>query len=255
MKIYVLGSCSGTEPMEGRHHTSLAMEINGQVYFFDAGECCSYTAHLLGIDMLSVSNVFISHPHMDHIGGLPHLLWTVYKMTHVKKELPKYPVNIHVSDKRIFDSLAMFVGVTEPFYDRVKLGFGQIEEGRIFEDENIKVSAIHNNHIAKTDDGWLSYSFEILTEGKKIVYSGDIGGLDDILPFIKDGCDALFIETGHHSPENICREIVDNGYAVKKLYFMHHGRAILYGYDEELEKCRKIIPSVTFCNDKDIYDI
>ena len=27
MKFHILGSCSGTEPMPGRHHTSLALEL------------------------------------------------------------------------------------------------------------------------------------------------------------------------------------------------------------------------------------
>jgi hypothetical protein len=36
---------------------------------------------------------------------------------------------------------------------------------------------------------------------------------------------------------------------------MHHGRAILYNYEAELEKCRKIIPGVKFCNDKDVIEL
>ena len=253
MKIYVLGSCSGTEPMEGRHHTSLAMEINGRVYFFDAGESCSYTAHLMGIDMLSVSDIFISHPHIDHVGGLANLLWTIFKMTSVKRCLPKYSdVTVHISNKKTFDSVVTMLEGSGVNLEKVKVVCRQIEETEIFKDENIKVSAIHNNHMPQTEE---SFSFVVYAEDRKIVYSGDIKCLDDILPFIKDGCDILFIETGHHSAENICSEIVDKGYDIKKIYFMHHGRAILYDYDGELEKCRKIIPSVTFCNDKDVYCI
>ena len=29
MKLHILGSCSGTEPEPGRHHTSLMLEVNG----------------------------------------------------------------------------------------------------------------------------------------------------------------------------------------------------------------------------------
>lgn len=73
MKIYIFGSCSRTEPMEGRHHTAFAIEINGKVYWFDAGENCSHTAHLMGVDLLLVSDIFISHPHTDHVAGLVNL--------------------------------------------------------------------------------------------------------------------------------------------------------------------------------------
>ena len=254
MKIYALGTCSGTEPMVNRHHTSFAFELNDRLYFFDAGENCSYTAHLMGLDLLKVSDVFISHPHMDHIGGLPNLLWTIFKMTYVTGNLPKYgDVNIHISDKEIFDSVKIILENTQRTYNsRVNTQFKQIEEGIIYKDENITVSAVHNNHIKYDGNRWMSYSFLINAEDKRILYSGDIKELDDIHPFLKDGCDILFIETGHNSSENLCKEIVEKGYDVKKVYFMHHGRAILYNCEEELEKCRKIIPSVEFCNDKDI---
>ena len=87
-KIHILGSCSGTEPFPGRHHTSLAIELPDSLFFLDAGETCSYTAHLMGLDLLKTRAVFISHCHMDHIGGLPNLLWTKRKLSVVKQKLP-----------------------------------------------------------------------------------------------------------------------------------------------------------------------
>ena len=43
--VHILGSCAGTEPMPGRMHTSLALTVGKRLYFFDAGEGCSWTAH------------------------------------------------------------------------------------------------------------------------------------------------------------------------------------------------------------------
>ena len=71
MKLYIFGSCSGTEPWQNRHHTAFAIEIGGRFYWFDAGENCSYAAHLMGVDLLAVSDIFISHTHMDHVGISP----------------------------------------------------------------------------------------------------------------------------------------------------------------------------------------
>ena len=73
MEIFVLGSCSGTEPQAGRHHTSWVLRYRNELYWFDAGENCSYTAHLAGLDLLTSRAVFISHPHIDHIGGFPEI--------------------------------------------------------------------------------------------------------------------------------------------------------------------------------------
>ena len=40
----ILGSCSGTEPMPGRHHTGIALSAGDRNYFFDAGENAAYAA-------------------------------------------------------------------------------------------------------------------------------------------------------------------------------------------------------------------
>ena len=70
MKIHFLGTCSGTEPMPDMHHCSLAFDINGVYYWFDAGEGCSHTAMTkMGIDLSRIRSIFISHPHIDHVGG------------------------------------------------------------------------------------------------------------------------------------------------------------------------------------------
>lgn len=53
MKITFLGTCSGTEPYPDYRHSSFVIEHNESVFWFDAGESCSYSAYLLGIDFLS----------------------------------------------------------------------------------------------------------------------------------------------------------------------------------------------------------
>lgn len=82
-RLHFLGTCSGTEPMPERKHTAFAIETGDRLYWFDAGEGCSYTAHLKGLDLLSVCKVVISHTHMDHMGGLANLFWNIRKLTTV----------------------------------------------------------------------------------------------------------------------------------------------------------------------------
>ena len=84
MKLWFFGTCSGTEPLPGRHHVSFALESEGGLYWFDAGEGCSYTAKLAGADLLAVKKIFISHTHMDHVGGLGNLLWNIRKLEWVE---------------------------------------------------------------------------------------------------------------------------------------------------------------------------
>lgn len=104
MKMYIFGSCSGTEPMKGRHHTALAFEINKRIYWFDAGENCSYTAHTMGVDLLSVSNIFISHTHMDHVGGLGNLLWNIRKISLMQRTFPYFgDITVHTPNIESFN--------------------------------------------------------------------------------------------------------------------------------------------------------
>ena len=87
--LKILGSCSGTEPMPERHHTSIVLTVNDRNYFFDAGENCSYSSHLSGVDLTKTRAVFISHTHFDHIGGLMGLFWVIRKVSGFYKR----PVN------------------------------------------------------------------------------------------------------------------------------------------------------------------
>ncbi len=66
-KLRFLGTCSGTEPFENMHHTSFLIEEKGRTDWFGAGENCSRLAFLQGVDMLSVSGIFISHPQLLHM--------------------------------------------------------------------------------------------------------------------------------------------------------------------------------------------
>ena len=81
MKLTFLGTCSGTEPLPGIHHSSFVLQIGGLNYWFEAGENCVHKAAELGIDPLMTAALFISHHHIDHIGGLPNLLTCIRKLS------------------------------------------------------------------------------------------------------------------------------------------------------------------------------
>src|SRR5690606_38506942 len=57
MELIFLGTCSGTEPEPGRCHVAWVLLVDGALYWFDAGENCSRTAHLLGLDLLAVKAI------------------------------------------------------------------------------------------------------------------------------------------------------------------------------------------------------
>jgi len=251
MKIHIFGSCSGTEPMPNRHHTAWALEYNGRLYWFDAGETCSHTAYLMGLDPRTIEAVFISHTHIDHVGGLANLFWTIRKLIWVDGRQPNHDFELYIPRLSTWETILAFMkNVESGFPNTFTINAHEItEDGVIFDNGEVRVEALHNRHI-HTEAPWYSYSYRITAGGKTVIYSGDVKSTSDLDPFLQDGCDLLLHETGHHSPEVPAAYIREKGYQVGRLAYLHHGRIILKDRDNAVEKIRSVWgDNFTVCDD------
>lgn len=240
MKIHFLGTCAGTEPMPDRKHASVAMESGEYIYWFDAGEGCSYTAHLMGLDLLKTAKIIISHAHMDHVGGLGNLLWNIRKLSLVKKQLPICgAVRVYIPNEETWEGIQKILRNTEGgFKTNFSVEGDSVEEGVLFEDGAMKVTAFPNSHLPRTaDDKCLSFSYLIECEGKRLVYSGDVGRYADLDALLEQGCDGLIIETGHFGIDEVYRYTADK--KIGKIFFSHNGREILNKPEASREKTEK----------------
>lgn len=239
IKIHFLGTCSGTEPMPDIHHASLIVEVGEYYYWFDAGENCVHRAYTSGLDIMRARALFISHPHIDHIGGMANLFSCFNKLIwRYKRRLTGgNALDLYIPDKTIVPAVKVIVGGGE-------IGGGlhfdlhehPITDGVIYDDGAVRVSAIHNRHLG--EDGsrrWHSYSFLIEAEEKKMVYSGDVKSPEELDNLTRGGVNLLIMETGHHAVEDVCR------YAESRkchaLVFTHHGREIL----ERRTECERLV--------------
>ncbi len=235
-KLHVLGSCSGTEPYPGCHHTSLVLETEGYLYFFDAGETCSHTAYLMGLDLLKLRHIFITHPHIDHIGGLANLIWMPHKLALVKKQQEPFTLTVHASEKALFDSALGIIAAGQKNVLHFATLFHEISPGTVFENDSLCIECIKNNHMPPTQDGkFLSYSYRLLLNGKKIIISGDVKHVSDLGEWLDD-CDLLLMETGHHLASEVCAYLHTKKCNVRDIVFYHHGREILNDRDNALKR-------------------
>ena len=228
--IRFLGTCSGTEPMEGMHHASLVIEVDGEYYWFDAGECCSYNAYLAGLDPLQTRAIFLSHMHIDHTGGLADLLFCIQKMIARRKERVVHDNTVDICAPDLEILYAIKSVACNNVHSHAALSFQiretQIGDGVIYEDEHLRVTALHNTHLHEDgSNGWHAYSFLIEVDGKRVVHSGDVGAPEELDPLVADGCDLLIMETGHHKVKDVCDYAMSRG--IRRLRFHHHGREII----------------------------
>jgi ribonuclease BN (tRNA processing enzyme) len=234
IKITHLGTCSGTEPIKNLHHNSIVLEVNGVNYWFDAGENCAHYAHTSGIDVMKTKALFISHCHIDHTGGMPLIFNTMRKMfvKYNQRLISNDTLKVFIPRKEVFDATFTLLN----FKERKELNFeyNPVKDGVIFEDENVKVTAYHNQHLHESgENGWHSFSYLIEAEGKRIVFSGDVGCPYELNPLLEKPCDLLMHETGHHKVKDVLDYAKSKN--VKRLRFIHHGREILNNQQKCIE--------------------
>lgn len=228
LNLHFLGTCSGTEPYPDQHHQSWILTVDGVNYWFDAGENCTHRAHTSGINTTDTAAIFISHPHIDHIGGLPLLLTCLQKMTKrfKKKLICNNTLKLYFPDMNILPALKLMTfGRPDPTMVYTLEEY-PVTDGVLFDNGKVRVTALHNTHMKEDgSNGWHSYSFLIEAEGKRIVYSGDVKSVEELLPLIGEKCDALIMESGHHDVKAVFDFVAAQ--PVAHLYMTHHGRAIL----------------------------
>ncbi len=243
MRLTILGTAAGSLAVHERHHTAFAVEAGDGLYWLDAGESCTRTAFLTGLDLLNTRCVFVTHAAMDHVGGLPHLLWTIRKLNRQAGALSYADRLLHLFVPYApswYGVIEMLEAATLNHYARdFILKIAEYRDGLIFQDNDVSVFARHNSHRgpAERGDAWHSYGFRVQSRTSALVYTGDVDVLEEIDPLLADPCDLLLFDAAHIDPKALAERIKTHGFEVGRLGFVHLDQERL---DDMASTCRAV---------------
>ena len=195
MKIIVAGASHGV-PEKNRACTSIFITSGENTYIIDAGADISSLLVNYGIPHKTVKSIMITHPHGDNFDGLVPFCDQLHWYYGYDECVPEFLI----PDEMISRAINSWLEITHPAtgtYRRDGFNFSVYNEGVIFDDGVIKVTAIQNHHIPKN-----AYSFFVECEGKKIFFTGDVGnGFEEIPTLLGNKhYDLVFCEGAHHNP-------------------------------------------------------
>lgn len=221
-RIVILGSSSGM-PSKNRDCSSWILEASDKKsYLFDCGEGVSSSILRFGIDYNKIDAIFVTHTHSDHLSGLFLLLQMIY-LTGREEPLGLYLPEEAISGVKDFLNL-LYLFPEKFAFD---LYFYSVNQGLFFEDSEIKIKAYPNAHLVENKDiiekkgisnKMESFCLEISFDGKKIVYSGDVGVLED-LKIATRNANLLLTECMHVKIDALINLIIKN--KVKSAVFTH----------------------------------
>lgn len=240
-RIVILGSSSGM-PSEKRGCSSWVLETSDEkCYLFDCGEGVSSSILRYGIDYNKINAIFVTHTHSDHLSGLFFLLQMMY-LTGREEPLGLYLPEEAISGVKDFLNL-LYLFPEKFAFD---LYFFSINQGRFFENSELKIYAYPNEHLIENKEiiekkglpnKMESFCLEIRYDGKKIVYSGDVGVLED-LEIVTRNANLLLTECMHVNLDALIELIIKN--KVKSAIFTHVPPELEREKKKIVEKARKL---------------
>lgn len=212
MKIRFLGTSHGV-PMPGRNCQSMLIETEYGSYLVDAGAPVMEILINEGYDLSRIKAVFITHLHGDHLDGLVHMvdLATWY---HKMMEF-----TVYMPEQRGIDAIKAFCMM--PLYgettDRIR--YQVIQEGQFFDDGNLKVTSVHNDHMEGSSN--VAYGFLLEGEGEKLYITGDMHYTLKDFPekLLKEPVDLLVSECAHFPADQLLDKLQQT--AARQIAIVH----------------------------------
>jgi ribonuclease BN (tRNA processing enzyme) len=200
-RVITLGTQGGPFPQAHRAQSSNLLLVNGTQYIIDAGDGVARRLAKGKFSTAAIGTIFLTHLHDDHTAGLGTLMsaaWDQNRTSPINvygpprnEELVKAAIQYFTISAEIrIDDGGKTVPLSQIFFGH------DVGTGLVFQDANIKVTAVENSHFDfhKARGKHKSYSYRFETPDRVIVFTGDTGQSDAVAELAKDA-DLLFSET------------------------------------------------------------
>jgi ribonuclease Z len=244
--VVVLGSSSGV-PTAARGNAAHALQRGGKTYLIDCGEPLTQALLRAGIDPLGLTAVFLTHLHIDHLGGFPQLVQTL-QIRGRTQPLPVYlPAEGLVPLAAFLEAVYLSPDML-PFPLRL-IGNGP---GELYGDGTIHVTAHRNAHlealrgragdVAAKHPGWALESRSLVVEAgeERIVFSGDLRGPEELTPLLAEAT-ALVCELVHFAPAALYPAL-ERGPRLRDLILTHFHPNVENRAEEIMAEARRRLP-------------
>ena len=205
MRVTILGS--GTpRPDIDRFSQSILIEADGEKLLFDAGRGSAIRLSQARVNIGDISNIFLTHLHSDHTLGIPDMIMTgwIYQRNKVLNIYgPRGTKNFIDNIKLAFiEDIKIRVEAPEIHSMRgLETNVTEIQEGVIFEKNNLKVLAFVVDHGGGVEH---AYGYKITYKNKSVVISGDTNYSSNLVSYAKN-CDLLIHEIAD-APDSIIKK-------------------------------------------------
>ena len=211
IKVTLLGTGVPT-PRPSSFSASTLVEAGSEKLLFDLGRGSTMQLYKLKIPLGAITANFITHMHSDHLVGLPDMWLTGWLATPWASR--KGPMKLYGPK----GTVAMTENLTRAFADDIRIRIDDehldpaaiafaakdIEPGRVYDSNGVKVTAIEVNHGDKIKP---SFGYVIEYDGHKVALSGDTK-YDERIARAAEGADLLIHEVAVIEPELLVRNPV-----------------------------------------------
>jgi ribonuclease Z len=197
IKVTLLGTGAGPVVRLNRYGPSTLVQAGSETLLFDCGRGVLLRATEAGIPVESISKLFLTHLHSDHIVEIPDLYLTPW----ASRVPRKVPLEIwgptgtrdmmeHLEKAFAFD-IHIRRDVDEKFSpEGIKVSAHDIEQGTVYERNGVKVTAFLVDHGQVKP----AFGYRVDYAGHSVAISGDTKPSDNLVQFSK-GVDLLIHET------------------------------------------------------------